>query len=311
MLSLESLFFGSLQRSLIGFGFGFDLSTGLLDPFVTMNSTRVVFNRFIDAVFRISVELRQLCKGEDAQSVEFLFTVWADALDGLEVVLVLLGGGSNAVEIDVLLSLLDAVDGLLLLRFSLDFIRFDGDAPKEVHTCLPKFETALIGATFVGGECSIIELEVDDDLSILANGEFPGAFFCEGSFKHLESGVVLEFVVVLHFDLDVAHAGDGDFFNARMHTSGLDVFKRCEDERIVFRTCTTDERRFCAGVFRLWTIRKEHKNLFLTKEHHNKQNQEQKQEARETPHPVDGVIVIGFSIATDASADCAFDGFWA
>ena len=273
LLSLDSLFFGSLQRSLIGFGFGFDLSTGLLHPFVTVNSTRVVLNRFIDAVFRISVELGQLCKGEDAQCVELLFTVWADALDGLEVVLVLLGGGTDAVEIDVLLSLLDAVDGLLLLRFSLDFIRFDGDAPKEVHTCLSKFKTTLICAAFIGWECTIIELEVDDNLSILTNGECPSAFFCEGTFKHLESSVVLKFVVVLHFDLNIAHVSDGDFFNTRMNTSGLDVLKRGEDERIVLSTCTGDERRFCAGILGLWAICEHHQNLVAAKEERNKQDE--------------------------------------
>ena len=311
MLSLESFLFSSLHRSLIGFSFGFDLSTGLLDPFVTVNATRVVLNRFVDVVFRFTVELRQLCEGEDAQCVEFLFTVWTDALDGLEVILVLLGGGSNAVEINVLLSLLDAVDGLLLLRFTLDFIRFDCDAPKEVHACLSKFETTLIGAAFIAWECTVIELEVDDNLSILTNGEFPSAFFCEGSFKHLESSVVVEFVVVLHFDPDITHAGDGDFLHARMNGARLDVFKWGEDERIVLSTCTCNECRLCAGVFRFWAICKEHKNLILTKEHYNKQNQEQKQKAWETPHPVDCIIVIGFSIAADTSADCAFDGFWA
>ena len=129
LLSLESFFFSSLQGSLIGFRFGFDHATGLLDPFVTMDAAWVVLNRCIDILFRITVELGQLCEGEDAQCVELLFTVWADAFDGLEVIFVFLGGGSNAVEIDVLLSLLDAIDGLLLLRFSLDFIRFDGDVP--------------------------------------------------------------------------------------------------------------------------------------------------------------------------------------
>ena len=270
LLSLESLFFGSLQCSLIGFGFGFDLSTGLLHPFVTVNSTGVMLNRFIDAVFRSTVELGQLCEGEDAQCVELLFTVWTDALDGLEVILVLLGGGTDTVEIDVLLSFLDAVDGLLLLRFSLDFIRFDGDAPKEIHTCLSKFETTLIGAAFIGWECTVIELEVDDDLSIFTNGELPSAFFCEGTFKHLESSVVLKFVVVLHFDLDVAHTGDGDFFNTRMNTSRLDVLKRGEDERIVFRACTGNERRFCGGVLGLWAICEHHQNLVAAKEERNK-----------------------------------------
>ena len=105
--------------------------------------------------------------------------------------------------------------------------------------------------------------------------------------------MVLEFVVVLHFDLDVAHAGDGDFFNTRMNTSRLDVFKRCEDERIVFRTCTTDERRFCAGVFRLWSICEHHQNLVAAKEERNKQDEQENQQAWETPHPVDCIIVIG------------------
>ena len=214
LLSLEAFLFSSLQCSLIGFGFGFDLSTGLLDPFVTVNAPRVVLNRFIDVVFSFTVELRQLCEGEDAQCVELLFTVRSNAFDGLEVVLVLLGGGSNAVEINVLLSLLDAVDGLLLLRFSLDFIRFNSDAPQEVHTCLSKFETTLVGAALIGWEGTVIELEVEDNLSILANSEYPGAFFCERSFKHLESSVVIEFVVVLHFDLEVTHVCNGDFFDA-------------------------------------------------------------------------------------------------
>ena len=246
-----------------------------------------MLNRFIDAVFRSTVELGQLCEGEDAQCVELLFTVWADALDRLEVVLVLLGGGTDAVEIDVLLSLLDAVHGLLLLRFTLDFIRFDCDAPKEVHTCLSKFETTLIGAAFIGWECTVIELEVDDNLSILTNGEFPSAFFCEGTFKHLESSVVLEFVVVLHFDLDVTHVSDGNFFNTRMNTSGLDVLKRGEDERIVFRTCTGDELRFCGGVLGLWAICEHHQDLITAKEERNKQDDQEDQQARETPHPVD------------------------
>ena len=172
-----------------------------------------MLNGFIDPVFCITIESGELCKGEDAQCVELLCAVWADTLDGLEVILVLLGGGADAVEIDVLLSLLDAVNGFLLLRFSLDFIGLDGDAPKEVHTCLSKFETALICAAFISWECPIIELEVEYNLSILANSEFPSAFFCEGTFKHLESSVVLEFVVVLHFDLDVTHVSDGNFFN--------------------------------------------------------------------------------------------------
>ena len=191
----------------------------------------------------------------------------------MEVVLVLLCGGTDAVEIDVLLSLLDAVDGLLLLRFSLDFIRFDGDAPKEVHAGLSKFETALVGAAFVGWEGTVIELEVDHNLSILTNGKCACAFFCEGSFKHLESSVVLEFVVVLHFDLDVAHAGDGDFFNARMYASWLDVLKRGEDERIVFRTSTSNECRFCAGVLGFWAICEHHQNLVAAKEERNKQDE--------------------------------------
>ena len=293
LLSLESLFFGGLQRSLIGFGFGFDLSTGLLHPFVTVNSTGVMLNRFIDAVFRSTVELGQLCEGEDAQCVELLFTVWTDALDGLEVILVLLGGGTDTVEIDVLLSLLDAVDGLLLLRFSLDFIRFDGDTPKEVHTRLSKFDMALIGAAFVRWEGTVIELEVDDNLSILTYGEYPCAFFCEGSFKHLESSVVLEFIVILHFDLDIAHVGDGDFFNTRMNTSGLDVLKWGKDERIILSTSTCDECRFCVGVFRLWSICEHHQNLVAAKEERNKQDEQENQQAWETPHPVDCIIVIG------------------
>ena len=292
LLSLESFFFSSLQSSFVCFGFGFNHATGLLNPLVSMNSTRVVFNRFIDVVFRITVELGQLCEGEDAQCVEFLFTVRSNALDGLEVVLLLLGGGSNAVEINVLLSLLDAVDGLLLLGFSLDFICFDGDAPKEVHAGLSKFETTLVGATFIGWVIAVIELEVDDNLSILTNGEFPSAFFCEGSFKHLESSVVVEFVVVLHFDPDVTHAGDGDFFHTRMNGSRFDVLKRGENERIVLSTCACDECRFCAGVFGFWTICKEHKNLILTEEQNNKQNQEQEHEAWETPHPVDRIAVL-------------------
>ena len=214
LLGLESLFFSSLQGSFVCFGFGFNHATGLLNPLVSMNSTRVVLNRFIDVVFRITVELGQLCEGEDAQCVELLFTVRSNALDGLEIVFVLLSGGSNAVEINVLLSLLDAVDGLLLLGFCLDFIRFDGDAPKEVHAGLSKLETTLVGATFIGWEIAVIELEVDDNLSILTNGEGPCALFREGSFKHLESGVVFKIIMILHIDLEVTHVCNGDFFDA-------------------------------------------------------------------------------------------------
>ena len=92
-----------------------------------------------------------------------------------------------------------------------------------------------------------------------------------------------------------------------MNASRLDVLQRGEDKRIILGSSTSNEGRFCTGVFRLWTVCKEHKNSVLTKEQNNKQNQEQKHEARETPHPIESIIVIRVRIAADSSTDCAVD----
>ena len=96
-----------------------------------------------------------------------------------------------------------------------------------------------------------------------------------------------------------------------MNASRLDVLKRCENKRILLGSCAANKCRFSTGVFRFWTVCKEHKNLVLSEEQNNKQNQQQKHDAWETPHPIESIIVIRFSIAADKSADCAFDGFWA
>ena len=109
---------------------------GLLDPLVSTNTTFVVLDGVVDVVFCLSIELSELCVGEDAQCVELFFAVGSNALDDLKVVGVLLGRLADALEVKRLLSLLDASHRVLLLRLSLVVVGHDGDVPKEVHACL-------------------------------------------------------------------------------------------------------------------------------------------------------------------------------
>ena len=128
-----------------------------------------MLNSVVDFFFRITVEMCQLLVGEDAQSVEFLLAVRADALDDLEVVSVLLRRLTNTLEIEGLLSLLNSVDGALLFRLSLALISDDGDIPKEVDTGLAQLDSSGVSAAFVGGELSVVELEVHDHLAVFSN----------------------------------------------------------------------------------------------------------------------------------------------
>ena len=205
----------------------------LLDPLVATDASLVVLDGVVDLVLRLAVEVGQLLVGEDAQRVELLFAVRADALDGLQVVGVLLGRLADAVEVEVLLSLLDAAHGLLLDVLSLALVGHDGDFPQEVHAGLAQLDATGVGATFVGRELTVVELEIDDHLTVLAHGQLTGAFHAEGRLVHREATVVLLVVEVKHVDPDVAHVGDGDFFHRGFHRTGLQRSDRSEDERIV------------------------------------------------------------------------------
>ena len=165
---------------------------------------------FVDFVFRLTVEVGQLCVGEDAQGVEFLLAVRADALDRLKVVSVLLGRRANAVEVEVLLSLLDALHRVLLDRFCLLFVCNNGDLPKEVHAGPAQLDARRVGPAFIGWEFAVVELEVEDHLTVFAHRQTTRAFRAEDGFIHRETTVVGLVVVVDHLHPDVAHAGDGD-----------------------------------------------------------------------------------------------------
>ena len=180
-----------------------------------------MLNGVVDLVLRLAVKTGQLLVGEDAQRVELLFAVRANALDGLQVVGVLLGRLADALEIKRLLSLLDAVHGLLLLGLSLAFVSHDSDLPKEVHTGLAQLDATCVGAAFVGRELTVVELEIDDHLTVLAHGQLSGAFHAEGRLVHGEATIVLFVVEVKHVDLDVAHVRDGDLFHRGFHRTGL------------------------------------------------------------------------------------------
>ena len=143
----------------------------LLDPLVTTDASLVVLDGVVDVVLRFAVKVGQLLVREDAQCIELLFAVRSDALDGLQVVGVLLGRLADAVEVELLLSLLDAAHGLLLHVLSLSLVGHDGDFPLEVDAGLAQLEAAGVGAAFVGREFTVVELEVDDHLAVLAHGQ--------------------------------------------------------------------------------------------------------------------------------------------
>ena len=205
----------------------------LLDPLVATDASLVVLDGVVDVVLRLAVEVGQLLVGEDAQCVELLFAVRADALDGLQVVGVLLGRLTDAVEVEGLLSLLDTAHGLFLHVLSLAVVGHDGNFPKEVHAGLAQLDAAGVGAAFVGREFTVIELEIDDHLTVLAHRQLTGAFHAEGRLVHREATVVLFVVEVEHVDPDVTHVGDGDLFHRGFHGSGLQRTDRSEDERVV------------------------------------------------------------------------------
>ena len=230
--------------------------------------------------------------GEDAQGVELLFAVRANALDGLEVVGVLLGRLANALEIKRLLALLDAVHGALLLSLSLAFVSHDGDVPEEVHAGLAQLDAGGVGATLVGWEFAVVELEVDDHLSIFANGQDSGAFHAEGRFIHVEATVVALIVVIDHLHADISHVGDGDFFNRRFSGSGLQGPNWSKDERVVLCSCTCHEVRLCERVLGFGAVGQHDQELVPTKQQQDGEDQQEEQQAREAPHPIDTVIVV-------------------
>ena len=164
----------------------------------------------VDLVFRLTVEVGQLRVGEDAQRVEFLLAVGANALDRLEVVGILLGRCTDAAEVERLLALLDAVHGLLLFGLGLLFVRHHGDLPEEVDAGLAQLDAGGVGSAFVGREFAVVELEVDDHLTVLAHRQTARAFHAEGRFVHREATVIALVVVVDHLDPNLAHPGDGD-----------------------------------------------------------------------------------------------------
>ena len=251
-----------------------------------------MLNGVVDLVLRLAVEVGQLGVGEDTQGVELLFAVGSDALDGLQVVGVLLGRLTDALEVKGLLSLLDAVHGLLLLRLRLVLVGHDGDFPQEVDAGLAQLDAARVGAAFVGGEFSVIELEVDDHFSVLTNSQDAGAFHAEGRLVHREATVVVLVVEVNHVDLDVAHVRDGDFFHRGFHRARLQRSNRSEDERIVLGTRTGNEVGFSRGVLGFWAVSQEDQQAVSPKQQRNDEQQQEQEQAREAPHPVDAVVVI-------------------
>ena len=206
-------FFRSLQGLFVGLGLRPDDVLSLFDPLVSTNASLVMLNGIVDVILGLAVKVGQLLVGKDAQCVEFLFAVRADALDGLEVVCILLCRLPDALEVKRLLSLLNASHGALFLRFSLVLVGHHGDVPEEVHAGFAQLDASGVGATFVGWEFAVVELEVDDHLSIFANGQDSGAFHAEDRFVHVEATVVALIVVIDHLHADISHVGDGDFFN--------------------------------------------------------------------------------------------------
>ena len=263
----------------------------LFDPLVAADAALIVLNGVVDLVLRLAVEVGQLLVGEDAQRVELLFAVRADALDDLQVVGILLGRLADAVEVEVLLSLLDAAHRLLLFRFSLVLVGHDGDFPQEVHAGLAQLDATGVGAALVGGEFSVVELEVDDDFTVFSNSKHSAPFHAEGRFVHREATVVVLVVEVHHVDLDVAHVRDGDFLNGRFNGSGLEGADGSENERVVLCSCSCNEVGFCEGVLRLRAVGQHHEELVTTKQQENGEQQQEEQQAREAPHPVETVIV--------------------
>ena len=287
-------FLSSLQGLLISLGLGTENVLSLLDPLVATDASFVVLDGVVDLVLRLAVETGQLLVGEDAQRVEFLFAVRTDALDGLQVIGVLLGRLTDALEIKRLLSLLDAVHRFLLFRLCFVLVRHDGDFPLEVHAGLAQLDAAGVGVAFVGGEFSVVELEVDDDLSVLSDGQLTGTFHGESRLVHREATVVVLVVEVEHVDLDIAHVGDGDLFHRGFHGSGLQRTDRSEDERVVLGPCTGREVRFSEGVLGLGTVRQHHQQTVASvapKQQRDDQEQQQQQQAGEAPHPVGAVLL--------------------
>ena len=270
---------------------GTDDGLCLFDPLVATNTSLVVLNGVVHFVLRLAVKVGQLRIGEDAQGVEFLFAVGPDALDGLEVICILFGRLADKFEVKGLLSLLDAVHGLLLLRLRLVLVRHDGNFPLEVNAGLAQLDATGVGAALVGGEFSVVELEVDDDFTVFSNSKHSAPFHAEGRFVHREATVVVLVVEVHHVDLDVAHVRDGDFLNGRFNGSGLEGADGSENERVVLCSCSCNEVGFCEGVLRLRAVGQHHEELVTTKQQENGEQQQEEQQAREAPHPVETVIV--------------------
>ena len=206
-------FFSSLQRLFVSLGLRSNDVLSLLDPFIAADTSFVVLDGVVDVVLGLAVKVGQLFVSEDAQCVELLFAVRANALDGLEVVSVLLGRLADALEIKRLLALLDAVHGALLRGLSLVFVSHDRDVPEEIHAGLAQLDASGVGATLVGWEFAVVELEVDDHLAVLTNRQSAGAFHAEGRFVHVEATVVVLIVVIDHLHADIAHVGDGNLLN--------------------------------------------------------------------------------------------------
>ena len=264
---------------------------GLFDPLVAADASLVMLDGVVDVVLRFAVKVGQLLVGKDAQRIEFLFAVRADALDGLEVVGVLLGCLANALEIKGFLSLLDAVHGALLGGLCLSLVSHDGDVPEEVHAGLAQLDASGVCTAFVGREFTVVELEVDDHLPVLANRQSAGTFHAEGRLVHREAAVVVFIVEVNHVNADIAHVGDGDLLDGRFGAAGLNRPNRSQNERVVLGTRTCCEVRFSEGVLGLGAIREQHQQAVASEQQRDDEQQQQEQQAREAPHPIDAVIL--------------------
>ena len=206
-------FLSGLQGLFVGLRLSTDDVLRLLDPLVSTDASLVVLDGIVDLVLGRSIEVGELCVREDAERVQLFFAVGADALDDLEVVSVLLGGLADAFEVKGFLSLLDARHRVLLLRFSLVVVGHDGDVPEEVHAGLAQLDASGVGAALERWEFAVVELEVDDHLTVFAHRQNSRSFHAEGRLVHVEATVVAVVVVIDHLHGDLAHVSNGDFFD--------------------------------------------------------------------------------------------------
>ena len=206
-------FLSGLQGLFVGLRLSTDDVLRLLDPFVSTDASLVVLDGIVDLVLGRSIEVGELCVREDAERVQLFFAVGADALDDLEVVSVLLGGLADAFEVKGFLSLLDARHRVLLFRLGLVVVGHDGDVPEEVHAGLAKFDASGVGAALERWEFAVVELEVDDHLTVFAHRQNSRSFHAEGRLVHVEATVVAVVVVIDHLHADFTHVSNGDLFH--------------------------------------------------------------------------------------------------